>query len=311
MRNIYSVLVVFFLLFSCDDGDIITVQLEFGDTFETCGELVVYKTKTDPNESLSLQITKTPAVTLESLLETEIDATNPLFVNLVNNAPNFDGSETIFNYRTYGSAIPSNLFCNDVPPANLNVTQDYVSTGVSADFLITLIEDDGDGIPAELEDINNNGDLDDDDTDNDGLPNYLDDDDDGDNVKTATENPNYSTTDGLANAQDTDDDGTPDYLDIDDDDDMVLTRDEENDSEDQNPTNDITNNSIGPDYLNDEVSNTVPATAFRIHTISQSFNVQLQLSNINISILSQDTMDFGTLDNGTSTNQSREITPPF
>ena len=309
MRKIYSVLVVFFLLLSCDDGDIITVQLEFGDTFETCGELVVYKTKTDPDESLSLQITKTPAVTLESLLETEIDPANPLFVNLVEATPQFSGSETIFNYRTYGSTIPNNLFCNDVPPANLNITQDYVSNGVNAEFLITLIEDDGDGIPAELEDINNNGDLDDDDTDGDGLPNYLDDDDDGDNVKTSTENPNYSITDGLANAQDTDSDGTPDYLDDDDDDDMVLTRDEENDSEDQNPTNDITNNSIGPDYLNSEVNNTIPATAYRIHTISQSFNVQLQLSNINIGILSQDTMDFGSLEGGSST--SRQITPTF
>ncbi len=311
MRKIYSVLVVFFLLLSCDDGDIITVQLEFDDTFESCGDLVVYKTKTDPDESLSLQITTSPATTLESLLETEIDATDPLFVNLVNSTPEFSGTETTFNYRTYGSAIPSNLFCNDIPPANLNITQDYVSNGVTANFIITLTEDDGDGIPAELEDINNNGDLDDDDTDGDGLPNYLDDDDDGDNVKTSTENPNYSTTDGLTNAQDTDSDGTPDYLDDDDDDDMVLTRDEENDTEDQNPTNDITNNSIGPDYLNDEVANTVPATAYRLHTISQSFIVQLKLSNINIGILSQDTMDFGVLNGGTLTNQSREITPDF
>jgi hypothetical protein len=130
--------------------------------------------------------------------------------------------------------------------------------------------------------------LEDDDTDGDGIPNYLDDDDDGDNVRTITENPEYSESEGLANAQDTDGDTIPDYLDDDDDGDMVLTRDEENNIQDENPTNDVTNNEIGPDYLNMEVANTVPAVAYRTHTIQQSYEVTLcyfKFENRNANIL--------------------------
>ncbi len=46
---------------------------------------------------------------------------------------------------------------------------------------------DGDGIISFLEDLNQNGDAFDDDTDNDGIPNYLDVDDDGDGVLTINE----------------------------------------------------------------------------------------------------------------------------
>lgn len=314
MRKIYSVFVICFLLFSCDDGDIITAELEFGNTFKACGELIVYKTKTQPNESLSLQIGVTEGTTINSLLETVPSTTNSLFVDLVNPMISFPTGNQ-FNYRTYNNDPTTvDIFCNDVPPSNITITQDYSSTEVSAVFTVTLEEDDNDGIPAEFEDENTDGDNDPStnptDTDGDGLPNYLDDDDDGDNVRTASESPNYNITDGLANAQDTDGDGTPDYLDTDDDDDGVLTRDEENDSQDQDPTNDITDNSVGSDYLNDQVSTSVPATAYREHTIGQTFEVRLLLMGINIAILSQDELDFGILQ-GSATTSSRQVTPTF
>lgn len=313
MRKIYSVFVICFLLFSCDDGDIITAELEFGNTFKACGELIVYKTKTQPNESLSLQIGVTEGTTINSLLETVPSTTNSLFVDLVNPMISFPTGNQ-FNYRTYNNDPTTvDIFCNDVPPSNITITQDYSSTEVSAVFTVTLEEDDNDGIPAEFEDINGNGNLDDDDTDGDGLPNYLDDDDDGDNVRTISESPNYSTVDGLANALNTDaatGDTIPDYLDPDDDGDGVLTRDEENDSQDQDPTNDITDNSVGSDYLNDQVSTSVPATAYREHTIGQTFEVRLLLMGINIAILSQDELDFGILQ-GSATTSSRQVTPTF
>lgn len=313
MRKIYSVFVICFLLFSCDDGDIITAELEFGNTFEACGELIVYKTKTQPNESLSLQIDVTEGTTIDSLLKTIPSTTNPLFVDLANPMISFPTGNQ-FNYRTYNNDPTTvDIFCNDVPPSNITITQDYSSTEVSAVFTITLEEDDNDGIPAEFEDINGNGNLDDDDTDGDGLPNYLDDDDDGDNVRTISESPNYSTVDGLANALNTDaatGDTIPDYLDPDDDGDGILTRDEENDSQDQDPTNDITDNSVGSDYLNDQVSTSVPATAYREHTIGQTFEVRLLLMGINIAILSQDELDFGILQ-GSATTSSRQVTPTF
>ena len=174
-----------------------------------------------------------------------------------------------------------------------------------------MTEDDNDGIPAELEDINGNGNLEDDDTDADGIPNYLDQDDDGDNVLTTSENPNYSATDLLVNAQDSDGDGTPDYLDMDDDGDGVKTRDEENLSQDQNPLNDILDPNIGPDYLNPDIKNTIPATKYRTHKINQTFEVSILVENISLPTLSQTRLDFGTLNNGSVTSSSRNPTPVF
>lgn len=309
MQKIYAAFIVLVLCLSCDDGDIITVALDFEDTFEACGALVVYKTKSNPNESLSLQITS-PVTTIESLIETEVDATNPLLVNLVSASSSISiNSANSFNYRTY-TAEPLNVFCNDIPPANLGITQDFSSNVGDALFEMELIEDDNDGIPAELEDINGNGDLTDDDTDGDGLANYIDDDDDGDNVRTVLENPNYSAADGLSLAQDSDLDSIPDYLDTDDDNDMVLTRDEENFTADQNPANDITNSMVGPDYLNDQINTTVPATAYRAHSIDQTFVVRLTISGIDLSILTQEVLEFGTLSDPL-TNKTRSVSPTF
>ena len=61
------------------------------------------------------------------------------------------------------------------------------------------------------------------DTDDDGTPNFMDPDDDGDGIDTADEN--YDGDEDPTN-QDSDNDGTPDYLDTDDDDDGIDTEDE-------------------------------------------------------------------------------------
>lgn len=67
------------------------------------------------------------------------------------------------------------------------------------------VDDDGDGVFTVDEDIDGDGNPMNDDTDSDGIKNYLDDDDDGDGTPTSEE----STTD------DADGDGTVDYLDPD------------------------------------------------------------------------------------------------
>ena len=134
-------------------------------------------------------------------------------------------------------------------------TLDTDGDGVTDDI---DLDDDNDGIPAAFEDLNGDGDLDNDDTDGDGLPNYLDADDDGDNVLTATEMPNYSTEFELTQALDTDGDGTPNYLDTDDDNDGVPTINEEGvNTPNQNPADDISNNTVGADYLNVDVVNNI------------------------------------------------------
>lgn len=302
MRKLLYILSLSFLCFTCNDGDIIVFELDFDDTFKTCGDIVFFKTKTDPAESLSIQIS---GLTIDQVLEIGSDNTQTLHYTI-------NGSSNRITYRTY-NALPSesNLFCNDVPPSNLDILSSDESTSGNITISTLLIEDDNDGIPAEFEDVNGNGDLNDDDTDGDGVPNYLDQDDDGDNVFTSTENPNYSETDGLTNAQDSDGDGTPDYLDMDDDGDGVKTRDEENISQDQNPLNDILDPNVGPDYLNPDINNVVPATKYRVHTIKQTYEVSILAENISFPTLSQTFFDFGTLNDSSITSKSRNPVTVF
>lgn len=300
MRKLYFALITlsFTAFLSCNDGDVIDIELDFENEFSalTCGtsDLVFYKTKNNPSESLSVVI---KSLTLDQIFDFNGKDTT---ITKLNN---------VFNYRTYNNddISGSDLFCNAVPPSNITIINDYESTNTNAVITVTLVEDDNDGIPAALEDINGDGNLDNDDTDGDGIPNYLDADDDGDNVLTKDEDLNG---DGDFTNDDTDGDGIPNYLDDDDDGDGVKTRDEENNSQDQNPTNDITNSDIGPDYLNKDVANVIPATAYRVHTIGKTYIVTLQLTDINLDILSQDFLDFGQLTNS-KTISTRTVTPAF
>ena len=73
-----------------------------------------------------------------------------------------------------------------------------------------LSDTDSDGVIDINEDLNGNNDLNDDDTDGDGTPDYQDEDDDGDGVNTIDEDYN---NDGNPMNEDSDGDGIPDYLD--------------------------------------------------------------------------------------------------
>lgn len=307
MRKLFLVLISTCLLniFSCDDGDVITVELDFGETFKACSgasDLVFYKTKDDPSESLSLKVA---GLTIDQILE--VDETTKIYEKEITLS-----STNPFNYRTYSNTeLPaSGLFCSDVPLSNITITKDIESTDGTASLKTVLTEDDNDGIPAELEDINGNGNLEDDDTDNDGIPNYIDADDDGDNILTKDEAPDPNEDGDISDAQDTDGNGTPDYLDNDDDGDGVDTRDEENDSQDKNPANDITNSDIGADYLNPAVANTVTATEYRDHNITQTYTVTLTISNFDLTLISLDQFDFGILEDS-NLSKTRTGTPVF
>ena len=151
MRKIFMVLSLCLCLSSCDDGDIIIVEFDFDDTFLQCGELVFYKIKSDPAESLSLNITS-PSLTFEDILDVNDDNTLETEITISASNP--------FNYRSYNTE-PTNLFCNDVPPSGITITSDLESTTGSATITTILTEDDNDGIPADFEDINGNDNLDD------------------------------------------------------------------------------------------------------------------------------------------------------
>lgn len=76
-------------------------------------------------------------------------------------------------------------------------------------------DNDNDGILNEYEDLDKDGEVVDDDTDSNGLPDFLDSDDDGDGKLTKDENPDPNGDGNPNDAKDTDNDGIPDYLDSD------------------------------------------------------------------------------------------------
>ena len=109
----------------------------------------------------------------------------------------------------------------------------------------SAIDDDGDGILSIDEDVNGDGDLTNDDTDGDMIPNYLDPDDDGDGIPTANED---LDNDGDRTNDNTDGDTLPNYLDPDDDGDGILTIDEDLDSDGDYDEHD-TDGDGTPNYL--------------------------------------------------------------
>lgn len=114
--------------------------------------------------------------------------------------------------------VPSGLaFFNNPPMTTLLMP--YEPFVLSFNLVKAIqMDHDGDGIPSYMEDLNDNGVLDDDDTDKNGVPNYLDADDDGDGTPTRKEiiihdtNKDWLTPDDIE-FPDTDNSGRPDYLD--------------------------------------------------------------------------------------------------
>ncbi|NNE31542.1 MAG: hypothetical protein HKN40_04145 [Winogradskyella sp.] len=125
------------------------------------------------------------------------------------------GNDGITNYNNYGFGlmfIPSGLAYFVSPPAGSSITA-YANLAFKFELLQTEeIDHDQDGVASYIEDLNNNLDVFDDDTDEDGNPNYFDLDDDGDGVLTINEDINQ---DGDPTNDDTDADGIPNYLDED------------------------------------------------------------------------------------------------
>ncbi|MFM2230406.1 MAG: hypothetical protein RL607_1664 [Bacteroidota bacterium] len=118
------------------------------------------------------------------------------------------------------------------------------------------VDVDADTVPTDLEDLNADTNLANDDTDADGIPNYSDNDDDGDMILTNLEyvfpKTNTATT-NVNTALDTDNDGTPNYLDNDDDGDGILTYLEDYNGN-GNPADDDTNANGTPDYMESAVA---------------------------------------------------------
>lgn len=253
MKKISAVLLVFLSFMGCNDGDIIVTSFNLEERpLEFCGRsgaYVFFQIQTDPAESLSVKISQDSIFNLNG----------PVNYTL-------NGTTNAVNYRNYDGPVTSTYFCNIVPPANPKVITEYIGNSGVASLTNFVVLNDNDGLDEAIDNsIDNDGD---------GLPDYYDEDDDGDNVPTATE----LGLDPL-NPKDTDLDSIPDYLDTDDDGDGILTIYEDS-NQDLNPANDFTDANTVPDYLNNAVTIGYEITKFQSHSYTAQTSINLTLTNI-------------------------------
>lgn len=293
-KSLFGLLLLVFFV-ACDDGDIIVNSFDFeGTALLGCGDAedyLFYKINVNSTESLSLKLAQGDDIFLQE------DTLNIV----LNESSNF------LNYRIFDSEVTSDYFCDNVPPTTPNVNIEYIANNGTGILVVSTARDDNDGLSADLEGLVN-------DTDGDGLLDYFDFDDDGDNVPTLLEL-DTEDADGdnnpLTNPKDTDGDGIADHLDPDDDGDGVLTRYES--SGDLDPTNDITDTTVGPDYLNAAVAIETIIDAYRSHTYEFVSDAALTLHDL-VLISGEQQIIKEFFDMGTITdilNGSITLTPDF
>ena len=248
MRICFSMILLLLMLSSCDDGDIMVTTLDFEDIpLQLCGNeevKVLYQINDDGVfESISLRTTNSNLSDLHNILATDEDPiiTFPL-----------DQNNRIV-YRTFDATVPTDYFCSEIPPSSPNVLEELVSVGgvvtIRTEIDMNVEDHDRDGIISALEGRTNNQD-----SDSDGIPDFLDIDDDGDNVSTLREAQNSGGDPTNPEYPDTDTDGIPDFLDVDDDGDGVDTKFEVTEAS-QDPVNLANVNEAGlARYLNPLVS---------------------------------------------------------
>lgn len=257
MKKFFALLLLALLFSNCDDGNIDTIQLNFeGQPVQQCGQYVFYVLSADRTEALAINVTS---------------QTNVL-TNVAGSPQNFtinNGTNRVV-YRLFDAPVTgAEYFCNTIPPTEPGVLEEWTAPSGIVEISVALEEDDTDGVDADIELINRDNLAASPDTDGDGLPDYKDSDDDGDNVPTSVEakkNPNGTFVD-------TDGDETPDYLDDDDDDDGVPTRNEVDEVDDTDPANNFVNvngTNIPRYLLADETSGAVVET-YRSHSFRQTF----------------------------------------
>lgn len=124
---------------------------------------------------------------------------------------NPDGTTTFTDFGSGAVFFPSGMGFANIPQSGIPSNSPLIFKIKL--FSSRIVDHDFDGIPSFMEDLNGNFNVNDDDTDNDRFPNFLDTNDDGDLILTFNEiiiNP-----DGTITFPDCDADGIPDYLDKD------------------------------------------------------------------------------------------------
>ena len=260
MRKLFFISIFLSLFSSCNDGDIIVTDFNFeASNLNNCGGPGAYVFYNINNslfaESISLVLETSDILFLES-------GTVEYVLN---------GMTYAVNYRKYDNDITDDYFCSNIPPTTPSVTIEFLGASGIAVLTTIVTKNDEDGIE---EDSTSNLD-----TDNDGLLNYFDNDDDGDNVPTLNELGSEFLTGNNEFPLDTDNDGIYDYLDNDDDDDAILTRYEDANA-DLDPTNDFTDTNSDPDYLIATIAQSTIIDQYRIHSFQLTSDIELVINNL-------------------------------
>ena len=305
IRRFFICFLLVFLV-ACDDGDIITIDLDFERELERCENnedyYLLYDTRENPNESLVLIIDRSE--------QNELFFRAPIAEEL-----SIANGDARFIFRSYNRAIAGDELCDVIPPDDLVVTENYEADSGTVQITTTIVDDDNDGILSEDEygpgGINNPKD-----SDEDGIPDYIDQDDDNDNILTKNELLDDLNEDGdddpLTNPLDTDDDGKPNYLDDDDDGDGVPTRLEDT-TDNLNPRsfgNQVVN-VLGEDvyrYLSNE-PNAVEEfedQGFIYNYYTRSVSTYFEVLNAGLEIINSTYIEFGTYESSFEINNVPE-----
>lgn len=291
-------------LTTCDDGDILTIDLDFDGVLSRCDNFedshLVYDTRSDPDEALLLIFPRSEINDALFAEATTVDVATVLTIN---------GSAIRFIYRTYNRSLSATDICAVVPPSDLTIRENYEAPSGKVFITSTILDDDGDGIPSALE-YGPGGLADPQDSDGDGLFDYQDKDDDNDNVLTIdeidTENldgDDDPTTNPLnTDANFPDGDTQPDYLDDDDDGDGVPTYLEDVNG-DKNPRGGIIDQVVdgnGIDifrYLYNDPSamEAFPDSGKRVTKYARVVTTTFRIEDFDLEILRSEVIDFGTL----------------
>lgn len=294
MKRLLLPLIMAICLWSCDDGDIIVSDFSFDEesSLNRCAfefensNITVLHIVTESNEAISFRFSENILDNIDNIIQPdvfEIPIDN-------NNRVNFR--------RLDGNVDSSTYFCQPVPPSEPTVVEEFVSTS-GGSVIFTVVRDSGpdvdtdkDGIPdlqERMPDGNGGfeGDIFDYDKDEDGIPNFLDTDDDNDNVPTIIE---IGGTDAPDIALDTDGNDIPNYLDADDDGDGTITRYEDLNAFEEgtadepvlNPRDDDSDGDSVPNYLDASISESETVDFFRDNEVSRNFNITVVFNNITL-----------------------------
>lgn len=251
MKKICLILLIF--TFSCDDGDFDVPSFDFDDvSLSNCGDFLLHKISSSGTEALILHLDEknTEDVFFKTPMTNEAYAIS-------------SSGNNRFLYRIFEGRVRSDYFCQEVPPIDPTVSKEWTGEG---NLLVTneITLDDEDKVPTEIEGTIL-------DTDNDGYPNYIDIDDDGDNIATLDED---LDGDGDPTNDDTDNDGIPNYLDTDDDNDAILSINESKTADE--------NNNLIVDYLDPNTTTFTDASTALSNIYKQKYVITFEFETLNL-----------------------------